>query len=153
MNIDNDKYFMGIAINEARIALSEGEVPIGACIVCDGNVVSKAHNTRESEKNAIRHAEITAIEYACNKLGGWRLNNCTMYVTLEPCLMCTGALANARIKRLVFAAKDSIGGACGSIINTSIYPSGLKCEITSGICEKEASELLSAFFASRRLNK
>lgn len=153
MNIDSDKYFMSIAINEAKLALTEGEVPIGACIVCDGEVISKAHNTRESEKNAIRHAEITAIEHACNKLGGWRLNSCTIYVTLEPCLMCTGALANARIKRLVFAAKDSIGGACGSIINTSIYPSGLKCEIVSGICEEEVSELLSAFFASKRRNK
>ena len=131
----------------------EIDVPVGCVIKKDGQIIAAAHNRRELDKDVTAHAEMLAIREAQKKLNTSRLTGCEMYVTLEPCLMCTGALANARIKRLVFAAKDSIGGACGSIINTSIYPSGLKCDITFGICEKEASELLSSFFASRRRNK
>ncbi len=146
----DDLKFMCFAIEEARLAYLDDEVPVGACIVCGGEVIARSHNTRERDRNAIRHAEITAIEQACLVKQDRRLSDCTLYVTLEPCLMCTGALANARIGRVVYAAKDSTAGACGSIINTALYPSGLRCEVVGGIMNDEASSLLSSFFAKKR---
>lgn len=146
----DDLKFMSLAIEEARLAYLSDEVPVGACIVCDGKVIARAHNTMEGDRNATMHAEIKAIEQACSVKQDRRLSDCTLYVTLEPCLMCTGALANARIGRVVYAAKDSIAGACGSVINTALYPSGLRCEIVGGVMENEAASLLSDFFAKKR---
>ena len=148
-----DELYMRMALEQAKIARDMGEVPVGACIVCDGRVIALSHNTRETERNAIRHAEITAIEEACRVKNGWRLSDCTLYVTLEPCLMCTGALAGARIGRVVYGAKDSVGGACGSIINTARYPSGLKCPVEGGVLEKECAEIISFFFAKKRAER
>lgn len=151
--ITEDLKFMSLAIEEAKLAYLDNEVPVGACIVCNGEVIARSHNTRERDQNAIRHAEITVIEQACLAKGDRRLSDCTLYVTLEPCLMCTGALANARIGRVVYGARDSIAGACGSVINTAIYPSGLRCEVVGGIMKDEASSLLSSFFAKKREEK
>lgn len=151
--ISDDLRFMSLAIEEARLAYLADEVPVGACIACEGEVIARSHNTMEGDRNAIRHAEIKAIEQACSVKKDRRLSDCTLYVTLEPCLMCTGALANARIGRVVYGARDSVAGACGSVINTALYPSGLRCEIIGGVMEYEAASLLSAFFAEKRAGK
>ena len=98
---NTDAFFMGIALEEAKKAYEKGEVPVGAVVVCNGEIVSRAHNTRETEKNALHHAELKAIDLACQDLGGWRLHKCDLYVTLEPCPMCAGATVNARIKRVI----------------------------------------------------
>lgn len=146
-----DKIFMGAALEEAKKAFSEGEVPIGAVVVDKkGRIVAKAHNRRENDKNATYHAELMAIDMACRALGGWRLHNCTLYVTLEPCPMCGGAIVNSRIKRVVYAAKDPKAGAFGSVLNLNAYPLNHKPEITQGVCEKESLELMSEFFKSLR---
>lgn len=149
-----DIYFMSLAIAEAEVAFAEGEVPVGAVIVCDGKVVASARNARESGKNALRHAELDAISKACDALGGWRLHRCTLYVTLEPCPMCAGAAVNARIGRVVFGAKDARAGAFGSVINLNSYPLNHKPEITAGVCGESCRALMSRFFeALRRKNK
>ena len=132
-----------------------GEVPIGAVVVWedrDGTerVVSAACNLRESEKNALGHAECRAISEACSVLHGWRLHRATLYVTLEPCPMCAGAIVNARVKRVCFGTKDAKAGAFGSVINLNSYPLNHKPEIVSGVLEKESRELLSSFFSQLR---
>lgn len=146
---DFDRHCMKIALEQAELALSEGEVPVGACIAHNGCVIAKARNTRERENNAIRHAEINAIEQACIELGSWRLTECTLYVTLEPCPMCAGAAVNSRLCAVVFGAKDSSYGACGSVLNILNYPL-YKPDIRSGLFEAEATALLRNFFASLR---
>lgn len=147
----NDKYYMQIALEEAQKAFEEGEVPIGAVVVDDlGKVVSRAHNRRENDKNATYHAELMAIDSACRTLGGWRLHACTLYVTLEPCPMCGGAIINSRIKRVVYAAKDPKAGAFGSVLNLNSYPLNHKPEVITGICEKESLELMGDFFKKLR---
>ena len=108
-----DFELMGAALDEARKAAALGEVPVGAVVAKDGEIVAAAHNTRETEKNALHHAELLAIDAACKKLGGWRLWQCTLYVTLEPCPMCAGAILNARVSRVYFGARDREMGACG----------------------------------------
>ena len=145
-----DIHFMNEALRLARIAYDCGEVPVGALVVCDGKVVSCGYNMRETAKNALRHAELSAIEAACRKLGGWRLHRCTLYVTLEPCVMCGGAIVNSRIKRVVYGASDAKAGAFGSVLNLNSYPLNHKPEIVKGVCEAECAELLSGFFASLR---
>lgn len=146
-----DKYYMEIAFAEAKKAFEEGEVPIGAVVVDDlGNVISKAHNRRENDKNATYHAELMAIDSACKVLGGWRLQSCTLYVTLEPCPMCGGAIINSRIKRVVYGAKDPKAGAFGSVLDLNSYPLNHKPEITAGVGEAESLALMAEFFKALR---
>ncbi|MBR6533624.1 MAG: nucleoside deaminase [Clostridia bacterium] len=145
-----DRKFMELALEEARIAASEGEVPVGAVIVKDGEVIAKSHNKREQKQNALSHAEIEAINSACKKLGSWRLDECEMYVTLEPCPMCTGAIINSRIKTVVFGAFDKTAGCMDSVINLCDYPLGHKVEVYAGICEDECQQVLKEFFKELR---
>lgn len=147
----NDKkteyeYFMGLALEEAKKSLELCEVPVGAVVVMDGEVISSAYNTRETDKNALCHAEVKAISEACGKLRGWRLHKCELYVTLEPCPMCAGSIVNSRIKRVIFGAKNPKAGAFGSVMDFNSYPLNHKPEIISGIREEEVSSLLSDFF-------
>lgn len=148
----DDIYFMGLALEQARLAVSQGEVPVGAVIVDTqtGKIISRAHNLRESKKSAIAHAEVLAIEEACRTFGGWRLSGCTLYVTLEPCPMCAGALINSRIDRVVYGARDMLAGCCGSVINFNSYPFNHAFELTSGVCEEASRELLQSFFSTKR---
>ncbi len=148
-----DTEFMNIAIEQAKIAAGELEVPVGAVIVRHGEVVSVGRNRREYGKNALAHAEIEAIDLACKKLGGWRLWECEMYVTLEPCPMCTGAIINSRIRRLVYGAPDLKAGSCGSVVNLFDLPYNHKPEIVSGFMQEECAALLSEFFAELRKRK
>ena len=143
-------HFMGLAIEEAKKSLALVEVPVGAVVVCEGEVVSAAYNTRETDKNAVNHAELLAISAACKKLGGWRLHKCDLYVTLEPCPMCAGAIINSRIKRVIFGAKDPKSGAFGSVIDLNAYPFNHKPEIICGVREEECASLLSDFFRELR---
>lgn len=145
-----DKKFMQLAISEAKKAATENEVPVGAVIVKDGVVLAAAHNMREQKQNALSHAEIEAINSACKKLGSWRLDGCEMYVTLEPCPMCTGAIINARIKTVIFGAFDKNAGCMDSVINLCDYPLGHKVEVYAGICEDECQKLLQDFFENLR---
>ena len=146
----SDKEYMQIAYNEAKTAAERGEVPVGAIIVKDGQILSVAKNNREETGDATGHAEILAIREACELLGGWHLSDCTLYVTLEPCPMCMGAIINSRIKRVVFAAKDAKAGACGSVIDLSAYPLNHKPLIDSGFMKDECAALLNDFFKARR---
>lgn len=145
----DDEKFMRLAIAEAKRAEDEDEVPVGAVIVRGGEVIASAYNTREYGKNALYHAEIKAIDAACKKLGGWRLVGCTMYVTLEPCPMCAGAIINARVERVVFGAPDHKAGAFGTMINLTDYPL-FKPEIVGGVLKDECAEMLSSFFKKKR---
>ena len=145
-----DTEFMNIAIEQAKLAAAELEVPVGAVIVRNGEVVSVGRNRRETGKNALAHAEIEAIDLACKKLGGWGLWECEMYVTLEPCPMCTGAIINSRIRRLIYGASDYKAGSCGSVVNLFDLPYNHKPEVVSGFMAEECSALLSDFFAELR---
>ena len=144
---------MKAALKLAQKAADEGEVPVGAVVVCDGKIVGRGRNRRETKKNAVHHAEIEAIQKACKKLGGWRLHKCDLYVTLEPCPMCTGAIINARIKNLYYGAKDEKAGSCGTVINLFDLPYNHKPEVISGIMEKECSDILKRFFKDLRERK
>ena len=148
-----DLDFMTLAIEQAKISASELEVPVGAIVIRNGEVVSVGRNRRELGKNALAHAEIEAIDLACKKLGGWRLWECEMFVTLEPCPMCTGAIINSRIRRLVFGASDYKAGSCGSVINLFDLPYNHKPEVISGFMQEECSALLTEFFATLRKSK
>ncbi len=149
----NDKDFMLLAIEQAKLSAQELEVPVGAVITRNGEVVSVGRNRRENGKNALAHAEIEAIDLACKKLGGWRLWECEMFVTLEPCPMCTGAIINSRIRRLVYGASDYKAGSCGSVINLFDLPYNHKPEVVEGFMAEECSGLLSDFFANLRRMK
>lgn len=142
--------FMKEALEEAKIAFLEGEVPVGAVIVKNGGIIARAHNKREQKHNALSHAETEAINIACQRLGDWRLDGCELYVTLEPCPMCTGAIINSRIKTVVFGAFDNAAGCMDSVINLCDYPLGHKPEIYAGICEDECKKLLQEFFKKLR---
>ena len=144
--------FMLEAIKLAKIAASEGEVPVGAVIVKDGKIIAKGKNEREKKQNALSHAEIEAINNACNALGSWRLDGCEMYVTLEPCPMCAGAIINSRIKTLVFGVYDSKMGSIDSVVNLCDYPYNHKVEVYGGICEDECLSVLQEFFKDLRKN-
>lgn len=149
--IDTNEKFMKIAIKEAMKAWKKDEVPIGAIIVKDDKIIARAHNLREKKQLSTAHAEILAIEKACKKLNTWRLENCTLYVTLEPCAMCTGATILSRIDHVVYGAKDSKGGCIESCIKMyeqqgfNHYPTYL-----SGVLEEECSKILSDFFKEKR---
>ena len=144
---------MKTAIMEAQKAANEGEVPVGAVIVKNGEVIAKCHNQREQKQNALSHAEIEAINIACKKLNSWRLEDCELYVTLEPCPMCTGAIINSRIKRLVYGASDYKAGSCGSIVNLFDLPYNHKPETVSGFMQEECAEILTEFFKQLRNKK
>ena len=146
----DDQLFMDEAIRLAKEAYALGEVPIGCVIVQDGNIVGRGKNTRETEKTALGHAEIQAISDACKNLGGWRLWNCTLYVTLEPCPMCAGAIINARIPRVVFGAWDEKNGAFGSVCDLSQMPFTHKPQVEQGVQESECQALLQDFFQDLR---
>ncbi len=148
-----DRDYMNLAIEQAKISASELEVPVGAVIIRNGEVVSVGRNRRETDKNALAHAEIEAIDLACKKLGGWRLWECEMFVTLEPCPMCTGAIINSRIRRLVYGAGDYKAGSCGSVVNLFDLPYNHKPEVVSGFMQEECSALLTEFFADLRKRK
>lgn len=148
-----DKKYMKAALKLAQKAADEGEVPVGAVVVCEGKIVGRGRNRRETKKNAIHHAEIEAIEKACKKLGGWRLHKCDLYVTLEPCPMCTGAIINARIKTLYYGAKDEKAGSCGTLINLFDLPYNHKPEVISGVMEEECADILKKFFKDLRERK
>jgi tRNA(adenine34) deaminase len=146
----NNPYMMQ-AIIEARKAFELGEVPVGAVIVCDGRIIARAYNLRETSNQAIAHAETLAIQKACSKMGSWRLDDCDLYVTLEPCPMCAGAIINARIKSVYFGAYDSKGGACGSVVDLFKKGSFNHSPIVySGIMEEECETLLKEFFSKLR---
>jgi len=138
------------ALALAKKAFELGEVPVGAVAVWDGKIVGRGMNLRETDKNALRHAEITAIDEACKNLGGWRLWKCDLYVTLEPCPMCAGAIINSRVKRVIYGASDPKAGSCGSLTNLFEMPYNHKPEVVSGVLEEECSALLSEFFAKLR---
>ena len=143
---------MALALDEARLAMESGEVPVGAVLIDDGGgVVVRAHNLRETERDATAHAEILAIREAGRRLSRWRLTGCTLYVTLEPCPMCAGAIMAARVSRLVYGAPDARAGAVESIFNTPGPPSlAAASETTAGVMEDECRALLQIFFAGRR---
>ena len=148
----DDMAFMDEALRLAKQAGEIGEVPIGCVIVQDGNIVGRGKNTRETEKTALGHAEIQAISDACKNLGGWRLWNCTLYVTLEPCPMCAGAIINARIPRVVFGAWDEKNGACGSVCNLFEMPFTHSPQVEQGLQQAECQALLQEFFQALRQN-
>ena len=148
---NKDIKFMQAALELAHKAADIGEIPVGALIVApNGDIIAKAYNLRETEKSATAHAEILAIEQACTYLGGWRLQGCTLYVTLEPCPMCAGALVNSRIDRVVFGAYDMQAGCCGSVVNFNAYPFNHAFEITGGVLEEECRNVLTEFFKVKR---
>ncbi len=144
---------MVLAIDEAKKTAVSDDVPIGAVIVRGGEVIAAGHNEREANGDSTAHAEIQAIRKACEALGGWHLDACELYVTLEPCPMCMGAIVNSRIKRVVFGAKDAKAGACGSVFNFNDYPLNHKPEIVGDVMAAEGRALLSEFFAEKRKNK
>ncbi len=152
--MDQKEKFMKEALNEAKKAYEKLEVPVGCVIVKDGKIIARAHNLKEIKKSAIKHAEIMAIQKASKKLDGWRLTDCEMYVTLEPCPMCTGALIQSRIKKVYIGAMDLKTGACGSVLNLSNdYAFNHKLEIETGILGKECEKLLKDFFKELRIIK
>ena len=146
-----DERFMRRALELAEKAAALGEVPVGAVVVMGEEIISEAYNRRELDKNALAHAELLAIDKACAKLGGWRLHKCELYVTLEPCTMCAGAIVNSRIRRVVIGAKDAKAGAMGSLLNVNFYPLNHHPETVFGVCEAECAGLLRDFF--KRLRK
>lgn len=150
VDVKNDVEYMREAMREAELAASEGEVPVGAVIVRDGRIIGRGRNARESGKNALAHAELIAINEACRELGGWRLMGCKLYVTMEPCPMCAGAIVNARIPEVVCAVKDAKAGAFGSVIDLNTYPLNHKTAVSYGVCERESLKLVTDFFTDLR---
>ena len=146
-----DQLFMDAALVLAREAMAEGEVPVGCVIVRNGEIVGRGRNRREKAKTALGHAEIEAIADACKNLGGWRLWECTLYVTLEPCPMCSGAIINARIPRVVYGASDAKCGACGSVCDLFSMEFNHHPQVEKGIREEESAELLTEFFKQLRV--
>ena len=151
--MNSDELYIREAMRLARLAEEEDEVPVGCVIVRGGEIIASAYNTRERSRCATHHAEILAIERACETLGGWRLPDTTLYVTMEPCVMCAGAIINARIPRVVFGASDIRFGAFGSLINLAEIPFNHKPEVTSGILGEECRQMLSDYFKRKRKDK
>lgn len=145
---------MQLALEQARLAAALGEVPIGAVVVCEGTVISAAHNRREIDADPSAHAEFAALMQASRTLRRWRLTGCTVYVTLEPCLMCAGLMHQARIDRCVFGAADPKGGALGTLYEVHADERlNHNFEVTSGVCEAECANILSSFFVNLRNSK
>lgn len=147
------KFYMKEALKRAKAAYKDGETPVGAVIVKDGKVIASGRNYREKRKNALCHAEIVAINRACKRLGSWRLADCDIYVTLEPCPMCAGAIINSRIRRVVYGASDGKAGSFGSLTDLSAIPYNHKPEIVGGVMEKECGGILTEFFKELRIIK
>lgn len=147
----DDNYYMGLALEEARDAYALGEIPIGAVLVIDGEVIASAHNRRETWHDATAHAELIVIQQACRKLTRWRLTGATLYVTIEPCPMCAGALVNSRIDRLVYGSADYKAGAVESIFNV-VQNDALnhRLEVTAGVRADECAAVMKEFFRERR---
>ena len=145
-----DRLFMEEALKLAEEAAAEGEVPVGCVITLGDRIVGRGRNRREVGKNALAHAELEAIDEACRTLGGWRLWQCTLYVTLEPCPMCAGAILNARIPRVVYGAEDPKAGSCGSVLNLFEERYNHKPALRSGLLKEDCSALLQEFFSSLR---
>ena len=149
----DDRDFMNAALELASLAADEGEVPVGAVVTLGGEIVGRGRNRREKSKNALAHAEIEAINDACSNLGGWRLWQCDMFVTLEPCPMCAGAIINSRIKRVVFGAYDKKSGSCESLVKLFDLPYNHKPQLEGGFMQEECSAILSGFFKQLRDGK
>lgn len=152
-NTRDDEYYMTAALRLAEEAAHEGEVPVGCVIVRDGEILTGDYNGRETFRDALYHAESAAIRKASAILGGWRLTRCTLYVTLEPCPMCGGAIWAARVPRVVIGAKDAKAGALGSLLNLNSYPLNHKPEVVFGVKEAECRAVLQKFFSERRNRK
>lgn len=150
MSREKDILFMRRALGLAAMAAANGEVPVGALVVKNGEIIAEGCNARERGHDATAHAEIEAIRSASKSLGRWRLEDCVLYVTLEPCPMCAGAIINARIPRVVYGAKDPKGGAFDSIINLRAYPLCAKPSVESGVLARESAALLADFFFQKR---
>ena len=148
--MENHEYFMEKALKQAEIAKSINETPVGCVIVAAQKIIAAGYNRRESDQDATAHAEMLAIKTACEKIGYWRLTECDLYVTLEPCPMCAGAIINARIRRVIFGAYDKKAGAFGSVINLNDYPFNHKPEVIGGVLSDRAGEMLSGFFRGLR---
>ena len=147
----NDKDLMALALEEARAALEHDDVPIGCVVARDGEVVGRAHNARERDRDPTAHAEILALRAAAQAIGSWRLEGCTVYVTLEPCVMCAGAIVLSRADRLVYGAPDPKAGAVRSLFNVADDARlNHRVEVTEGLLEEESSELLRAYFSAKR---
>jgi tRNA(adenine34) deaminase len=151
--MEREEAFMREALKLAREAAEEGEVPVGAIVVKGDTIIAQGRNRRETAKNALCHAELEAIHNACVQLGGWRLWQCELYVTLEPCPMCAGAMINARIPRVVFGASDKKAGSCGSVVNLFELPYNHKPELVGGVLADECAALLTDFFQKLRDKK
>lgn len=148
--MEDCKKLMECAIREAERAYECDDVPIGCVITMDGEIIARGYNKREADGDATAHAEMVAIREACRKLGGWHLDKCEIYVTLEPCPMCMGAIVNSRIKKVVYGAKDAKAGACDSVFSFNSYPLNHKPQVQGGIMDCECRELLSRFFKEKR---
>ena len=148
-----DTELMREALREAELAAALGEVPVGAVVARDGEIVARAHNLRASGKNATYHAELLAIDAACRALGGWRLWQCELFVTLEPCPMCSGAIINSRLRRVVYGAKDPKAGCCGSLTDLFALPFNHHPVVEQGLLEEESAALLRQFFARLRAKR
>lgn len=149
----DDLDMMRLALTLARQAADEGEVPVGCVVALGERVVGTGRNRRERGRSALAHAELEAIGAACRTLGGWRLWECTLYVTLEPCPMCAGAIINARIPRVIYGAADPKNGCCGSVVNLFSLPFNHRPDVVGGVLEEECAALLSEFFALLRLQR
>lgn len=150
INLTDDEIFMEEAIRLALLAAERDEVPVGAVAVRDGKIIARAYNTREESKCATHHAEILAIEEICRILGGWRLPGVTLYVTMEPCVMCAGAIINSRIERVVYGAKDHRFGAFGSALNVCEAGLNHRPEVVGGVLGDRCADILSTYFKNKR---
>ena len=148
-----DDFFMGEAIRQAKKAAAIGEVPVGAVVVHNGKIIARGYNRRERDQDGLAHAELMALRRACKALSSWRLNECDLYVTLEPCPMCTGAIINTRIRRVVIGAKDPKGGAMGGVTDLLALPWNHHPEVSFGVREAECGALLRDFFKNLRKEK
>ncbi|HYG21537.1 MAG TPA: tRNA adenosine(34) deaminase TadA [Verrucomicrobiae bacterium] len=154
IDLESDHYFMGEALRQAARAYEADEVPVGAVVVKNGRIIARASNQVELLKDATAHAEMLALTQAEGAVGDWRLTDCTLYVTKEPCPMCAGAIVHVRLERVVFGAADPKGGAAGSALNLLQFPTlNHRCLITSGVREEECRTLLQSFFAEKRAKK
>ena len=154
IDLQSDQYFMSEALRQAVKAYEAGEVPVGAVVVREGRIIARASNQVELLNDATAHAEMLAVTQAEGAVGNWRLNDCTLYVTKEPCPMCAGAIVHVRLARVVFGVSDPKGGAAGSALNLLQFPTlNHRCEITAGVREAECRQLLQTFFAEQRSRK
>jgi tRNA(adenine34) deaminase len=153
-NSATDRFYMDIALQEARQAAAAGEIPVGAVVVANGELIARAHNRREEQQSPLAHAEVLALDLAAKHLKSWRLENCVLYVTLEPCIMCVGAMLQARVDRLIFGCRDPKAGAVESLYYLcDDQRLNHQVPVTGGVLEKECSALLSGFFSELRRKK